>query len=113
MERRRLLLAASAVSRGPSLFPINLIEGDNGQVGVLLYNFVLSLVPENQQIWNVYHNFEDGEVTIVDERCLRAFADSMEVNYEKRIQLLTPTYNDESMNCYFLYSDGMVELFVD
>ena len=110
---RRRMMMAKKPSGGETIFPASLIEGDNGQVGVLLYNFVLSLVPENQQFWNVYHNFEDGEVTIVDERCLRAFADSMEVNYEKRVQLLTPTYNDESMNCYFLYSDGMVELFVD
>jgi hypothetical protein len=111
--RRRALLAASAASGGPSLFPINLIEGDNGQVGVSLYNFVLSLVPENQQFWVVRHNFEDGEVTIADERCLMAYADSMEVGRLKRVQLLTPTYNAEGMSCYFLYSDGMVELFED
>lgn len=111
--RRRALLAASAVSRGPSLFPINLIEGDNGQVGVSLYNFVLSLVPENQEFWVVRHNFEDGEVTIADERCLRVYAESMEFGYLKRVQLLTPTYNSEGICCYFLYSDGMVELIED
>lgn len=111
--RRRALLAASAASGGPSLFPINLIEGDNGQVGVSLYNFILSLAPENQESWLVSHNFEDGEVTIAGERCLRAFADSWEINRGKRIHLLTPTYNQEGMRCYFLYSDGMVELFVD
>jgi hypothetical protein len=109
--RRRALLAASGGNN--SLFPINLIEGDNGQVGVSLYNFVLSLVPENQQFWGVHHNFEDGEVTIADERCLMAYADSMEVGRLKRVQLLTPTYNVEGVRCYFLYSDGMVELYED
>mgnify|MGYP003435341211 FL=1 len=111
MERRRLLLAVGGAES--TIFPVTLIEGDNGQVGVSLYNFVLSLAPENQEYWSVYNNFKDGEVTIVGERCLSAYADSYENNYYKRIQLLTPTYNSVGTRCYFLYSDGMVELFED
>lgn len=109
--RRRALLAASGDNN--SLFPINLIEGDNGQVGVSLYNFILSLVPENQKVWEVKYNFKDGEVTIGGESCLRTYAFSRQVDYYKRVQLLTPTHNAESMNCYFLYSDGIVELYED
>ena len=109
--RRRALLAASGSNN--SLFPINLIEGDNGQVGVSLYNFILSLAPENQEFWEVNYDFKDGEVTIEGERCLRAYAFTMENDFYKRIQLLTPTYNAESMSCYFLYSDGIVELYED
>lgn len=111
--RRRALLAASAASGGPSLFPINLIEGDNGEVGVSLYNFILSLAPENQEMWGVNYDFKDGEVTIEGERCLRTYAFSMEIAYYKRVQLFTPTYNSESMYCYFLHSDGIVELYED
>lgn len=113
--RRRALLAASAAGGGNnSLFPINLIEGDNGQVGVSLYNFILSLAPENQTaVWSEYYNFKDGEVTIKGEHCLRAFASSMEIAFYNRVELLTPTYNSEGMSCYFLYSDGIVELYED
>lgn len=111
--RRRALLAASAASGGNSLFPINLIEGDNGQVGVSLYNFILSLVPDNQEFWQVNYDFKEGEVSIEGERCLRTYAFSMEFDFYKRVQLLTPTYNSESMYCYFLYSDGIVELYED
>lgn len=110
--RRRALLAASGSNN--SLFPINLIEGDNGQIGVSLYNFILLLAPENQTgAWAEYYNFKDGEVTIEGERCLRALASSIEVNSYNRVELLTPTYNSESMSCYFLYSDGIVELYED
>jgi hypothetical protein len=109
--RRRALLAASGGNN--SLFPINLIEGDNGEVGVSLYNFILSLAPENQELWGVNYYFKDGEVTIEGERCLRTYAFSMEVDYHKRVQLFTPTYNSESMYCYFLHSDGIVELYED
>lgn len=110
--RRRMMMARKP-SGGETIFPVSLIEGDNGEIGVSLYNFVLSLVPENQEFWVVRHNFEDGEVTIADERCLRVYAGSMEFGYLKRVQLLTPTYNSEDISCYFLYSDGMVELFED
>ena len=43
MERRRLQLANSHDSGGGTSleFPIYLVEGDNGQVGVDLYNYVI------------------------------------------------------------------------
>lgn len=57
MERRRLLLAASAVSRGPSLFPINLIEGDNGEIGVKLFEYIV----ENADSIISDYTFKDNE----------------------------------------------------
>ena len=57
MERRRLLLAASAVSRGPSLFPINLIEGDNGEIGVKLFEYIV----ENADSILSDYTFKDNE----------------------------------------------------
>lgn len=41
MERRRLQLANSHDSGGDSLFPITLVQGDNGQKGIDLYNYVV------------------------------------------------------------------------
>ena len=38
--RRRALLAASAVSKGNSIFPVSLIEGDNGEIGVKLFEYI-------------------------------------------------------------------------
>jgi hypothetical protein len=40
--RRRMLLAASQMVGGDGLeFPITLVEGGNGQVGVDLYNYIM------------------------------------------------------------------------
>ena len=39
--RRRALLASSAVSKGNSIFPVSLIEGDNGEIGVKLFEYII------------------------------------------------------------------------
>jgi hypothetical protein len=41
MERRRALLRASANSKGSSIFPVSLIEGDNGEIGVKLFEYII------------------------------------------------------------------------
>jgi hypothetical protein len=112
-ETNGIVMNPKIIENNTLQFPMYLVEGDNGQVGVSLYNFILSLAPETQTPWAEYYNFKDGEVTIEGERCLRALASSLAISSYNRIELFTPTHNTETMNCYFLYNDGKVELYED
>lgn len=62
--RRRLLLANSHAESGggdSSLeFPINLVEGDNGQTGVDLYNYIYERKDSNDEYF-----FSDNEIVYV------------------------------------------------
>ena len=61
MSRRRLLLALRQESEGELTFPVNLAEGDNGAIGVALFNFLLGVVAENGYL---YSPFEFGDIMI-------------------------------------------------
>ena len=62
MERRRLQLANSHSGGGTSLeFPIYLVEGDNGQVGVDLYNYVVENSIGGDMSSDPFYSFESDE----------------------------------------------------
>ena len=63
--RRRLLLANSHAESGggdlPLEFPINLVEGDNGQIGADLYNYIYERKDSNDE-----YLFADNEIVYVE-----------------------------------------------
>lgn len=60
--RRRALLAASAASGGSNLtFPVTLVEGDNGQVGIDLYNFLMDNKIYDELLGTYVYTFKEGE----------------------------------------------------
>lgn len=60
--RRRALLAASAASGGKSItFPVFLIEGDNGEIGIKLFEYIV----ENAYNYTDYQ-FKSNEGVYVD-----------------------------------------------
>lgn len=65
--RRRLLLANSHAESGggegdfPLEFPINLVEGDNGQIGADLYNYIYERKDSNGE-----YLFADNEIVYVE-----------------------------------------------
>lgn len=70
MDRRRSLLAASMQSGGGNglEFPITLVEGDNGQVGVDLYNYIMEKGREiaDSYGWFTYSPSEAEKVYVFD-----------------------------------------------
>lgn len=63
--RRRALLAASAASGGGggnSIFPVSLIEGDNGEIGVKLFEYII----ENAEDELGSYYFKDSEGVYVN-----------------------------------------------
>lgn len=69
MDRRRALLAAIHTGGGNGLeFPITLVEGDNGQVGVDLYNYIMEKGKEIADMsgWFTYYPSEAEKVHVFD-----------------------------------------------
>lgn len=58
MERRRLLLAASGAKS--TIFPVSLIEGDNGEIGVKLFEYIIENADELSHCY-----FRDNESVYV------------------------------------------------
>ena len=63
MSRRRALLAASQDSNELE-FPITLVEGDNGQLGIDLYNYLIAVLPENTSVLCPSDEYGIGEIII-------------------------------------------------
>ena len=63
MSRRRALLAASQMGGGGSnlTFPVTLVEGDNGQVGIDLYNFLMDNKIYYEPLDIYEYTFKEGE----------------------------------------------------
>ena len=65
MSRRNLL--ASTLSSGgvqEPEWPVYLTLGDNGDVGIQLYNYLISILPESMQIFLPTTEYKIGDIII-------------------------------------------------
>lgn len=67
--RRRALCAASKLSGGDSIFSINLIEGDNGEIGVKLFEYIIENADD---VFSDYTFNENEDVYVSGVRIWRA-----------------------------------------
>lgn len=54
--RRRMMMARKP-SGGETIFPVSLIEGDNGEIGVKLFEYII----ENTDEYISFYEFKDNE----------------------------------------------------
>lgn len=102
MERRRLQLANSHSGGGDSLFPITLVQGDNGQKGIDLYEYYMSQVPEYNSITVL---IEDGQIIVNGEVALKlGISNGPGVGYDN-FQIYTESHNSPIYH-YQLKPDG-------
>lgn len=66
MTRRNLLLASTLSSGGVEEpeWPVYLTLGDNGDVGIQLYNYLISILPENMPIILPTTEYKIGDIII-------------------------------------------------
>ena len=64
MSRRNLLLASTLSSGGVQEpeWPVYLTLGDNGDVGIQLYNYLISILPENMHIILPTTEYKIGDI---------------------------------------------------
>ena len=92
------------------LFPVKLKIGNNGEKGRELYEYFLALKAETGVI---DFFIEPGNVLIGEENCTLISVYSLAVEYYHRIILMTEEHNNPDMDCYFLYDNGLLELYID
>ena len=92
------------------LFPVKLKIGNNGEKGRELYEYFLALKAETGVI---DFFIEPGNVLIGEENCTLIGVYSLAVEYYHRIILMTEEHNSPDMDCYFLYDNGLLELYID
>lgn len=105
--RRRALLAASMQSGGGSgiEFPVHLIEGDNGDVGRLLYKYIKDNVSAG--VGNEYFFSEEEEIYLLGYEVI-GVADYSE--YSKKFTLDVTIVNALSV---WLDENGTIEIYWD
>lgn len=89
-----------------SIFPISIVEGDNGEDGIILYNYFSNFSTGGQ---TVTFKPEEGSITIDGSNCTDVFTYS----YTEQVCLLTEEHNVEGTDCYYLESNGYLELYIN
>ena len=109
MNRRRALLAASMPSGGGVTFPITLAEGDNGQVGIDLYNYFMQKGKQIEDAvgWFTYIPSENETIYILDS----TVSTVLYQGYDELIFTLTP--NISSIMGLYLYPNGSLYIHWD
>lgn len=103
MRRRALLAAASQTGGGNGLeFPITLVEGDNGQVGVDLFNYLSEKYSIGVDFTEELY-FRGTSYSAFDGRIMRII--NVFPNY-----LVLDLQNSLRVANIFLYSNGIVTL---
>ena len=92
------------------LFPITLTIGDNGEKGRELYEYILA---QKEETGKSDYFLEPGNVFIEEENCTLIYIDSLMVEYYQRIMLLTEEHNSYGFDCYYLYDNGLLELYLE
>lgn len=107
MTRRNLLLATTTPPPTTELqFPVYLVEGDNGQLGSDLFEYITDEMINN----NTVRVFLDNQVYI-NNYSVYSFSTSAPLDYVKYWTLNSYSLNDnESPYNITLYSNGLVEL---
>jgi hypothetical protein len=104
MERRRLQLANSHDGGGDSLFPITLVQGDNGQKGIDLYNYVVENATYDGTRLKYYFKENESVVAILpsgNEKRITSFVVNQDMIIYPGVYVVV-VYSNGEVNIRFL-----------
>jgi hypothetical protein len=86
-------------------FPVTLIQGDNGELGINLYNYLISVLPENTSVSCPNDEYGIGEIILQgfgNANMIRVMAQSENI---KNIFITNPMMSEEALTLT-LHSNG-------
>lgn len=109
--RRRVLLASASGGGSNLTFPITLVEGDNGQIGVELFKYVYSHVVAVEGYDTCIYRFKDGElVTSISPEGTQFQILEFQTVIGLDTQLVYRTQIDGWITLFYLESNGNVRI---